>query len=147
MRELNVFKMPLKTNIFGRTIVAQSFYGKSEADKVIAEKDKEIAELKENLQAANEQVENLINSASNIMLFQDKVNGDTCQKLRHANYKRCLAEAETCFESREYWRYRYGDWNDTGRDITYKWRKVEFWDSWGRRWLELAKKFKEVKHE
>ena len=38
--------MPLKTNIFGKTIVGQAYYSKAEADKVIVEKDKEIAGLK-----------------------------------------------------------------------------------------------------
>lgn len=66
------------------------FYIKGDADEVISElKDKlrhlpmmaaliesgnkEIAELKDKLQAANKQIENLINSASCIMLAQDEV--------------------------------------------------------------------------
>ncbi len=65
-----------------------------------------------------------------------------CENIAKHKYKRCLKIADRCFESREYWRYRYGDWNDKGYDRTYKWRKVEFWGSWGRRWLELAEKFK-----
>ena len=68
-----------------------------------------------------------------------------CDNIRKQKRKRCLANAETCFESREYWRYRYGDWGDKGYDRMYKWRKVEFWGSWGRRWLDLADKFKEDK--
>jgi len=37
MSELKVYVQPLKTNILGQTIVGQSYYLKSEADKVIAE--------------------------------------------------------------------------------------------------------------
>lgn len=36
MNELKVYVNPLKTNMFGETIVGQSYYLKSEADKVIA---------------------------------------------------------------------------------------------------------------
>lgn len=50
------------------------FYMKSEADNVIAD-------LEHQLQAANEQVENLINSASSIMLSQDKVNDNKCKEI------------------------------------------------------------------
>ena len=49
MSELKVYVKPIKTNMFGKTIVGQSYYLKSEADKVIAEKDAEIAELKKKL--------------------------------------------------------------------------------------------------
>jgi hypothetical protein len=42
-----------------------------------------------------------------------------------------------------YFHYRYDDWGDKGYDRPYKWKKVVFWSKWARRWLELAKKFKE----
>ena len=45
MSELKVYVKPIKTNMFGKMVVGQSYYLKSEADKVIAEKDKEIARL------------------------------------------------------------------------------------------------------
>lgn len=92
------------------------YYLKSEADKVIAE-------LEDRLQAANEQIENLINSASSIMLFQDRVKDDKCAELRHHKYKRCLAMAKLAVKN------DYAPWN-------MKWHK---------RWLELAEKFKEAK--
>ena len=49
-------------------------YDVDEMDIYIAEKDAEIARLKDELDAANNQCENLINSATDIMLRQDKVN-------------------------------------------------------------------------
>ena len=45
MSELKVYVKPIKTNMFGKMIVGQSYYLKSEADKVIAEKDQRIKEL------------------------------------------------------------------------------------------------------
>ena len=108
----------------GKHELAQ-IYLKSEADKVIAE-------LNDKLRAANEQIENLINSASNIMLFQDKVNNDKCAELRHHKYKRCLAMAMWCWAVKEL--NRYGD-----QDY------MDFAEKWRKRWLELAEKFKEAK--
>ena len=49
-------------------------YDADEADAVLAEKDKEITQLKDKLQAAEKQTENLINSASSLMLKQDTAN-------------------------------------------------------------------------
>ena len=97
-------------------------YPKSEADKVIAE-------LKDKLQAANEQIENLINSASGIMLAQDRVNDDKCAELRHSNYKRCLAMATWCALAKQ---FKDTEWYE-------KWI-----NKWHKRWLEFAEKFKEV---
>ena len=74
--------------------------------EIIKEKDKEIAELKvenerikDELDAANNQCENLINSATDIMLRQDKANDTKCaeiekltaenRKLKRALYKAC----------------------------------------------------------
>ena len=109
MSELVAHKADVTIPVYG-TIADAEVYLKSEADKVIAElKDKarhypmmaallendkkEIAELKDKLQAADEQIENLINSASSIMLFQDRVTDDKCAELRYQKYKRCLAMA------------------------------------------------------
>ena len=75
------------------------FYLREEADKVIAEledklrhypmmtaliesSNKEIAELKDKLRAADKQIENLINSASSIMLAQDKVINEKCNEAK-----------------------------------------------------------------
>ena len=93
--------------------------------------NKEIAELKDRLQAADKQIENLINGASSIMLAQDRVTDNKCAELRHQKYKRCLAMALLALEKRETYRAEYEEW-------CLKWFK---------RWLELAEKFKETRHE
>jgi hypothetical protein len=152
MSELNVYHHELRHNEY------DEFYLKSETDKVIAEKDKEIAtlkdklrhypimaallesdkkeiaELEDKLQSANEQIENLINSASSIMLFQDSVNDNKCAELRHQKFKRCLAMARQCHNESLWW-YSKG----------YGFEKYDkFWEKWEKRWLELAEKFKEA---
>lgn len=114
------------------------FYLKSEADKLIAG-------LEDKLRAANEQIENLINSASSIMLFQDRVKDNKCAELRHQKYKRCLAMARWCkMSARE---------NDTRMCLPMKCTLtrheeylyfIGYYHKWHRRWLELAKKFKEA---
>ena len=121
MSELKPYIGPHPTD---RTLT--EFYLKSEADKVIAE-------LEDKLQAANEQIENLINSASSIMLFQDRVKDDKCAELCHQKHKRCLAMAKWCRTSARcdegLGAFKYRDW---------------YW-KWLKRWLELAEKFKEAK--
>ena len=74
MSKLNVYHHELRHNEYAE------FYLKYEADKVIAE-------LTDRLQAADKQIENLINSASSIMLAQDKANDNKCEELRHQKYK------------------------------------------------------------
>ena len=98
MSELKVYVKPIKTNMFGKMIVGQSYYLKSEADKVIAEKD---------------------------------------EKIRHHKYKRCLGIAAVCFEkSYSTTLVKYDKESGLFRN---------FYDWWGKRWLELAEKFKEAK--
>lgn len=115
---------------------------KEDVDKVLAEKDKTIAELKDKLQASNEQIENLINSASSIMLFQDRVTDDKCAELHHQKYKRCIAMANMCREALCYWdnaKYTFF------KGEAYCFRKMNHYGKWGQIWLAIAEKFKETK--
>ena len=131
MSELKAFNMPRYAGQF----TLHEVYIKSEADKVIAE-------LNDKLRAANEQIENLINSASNIMLFQDKVNNDKCAELRHHKYKRCLAMEK---EWRSYAAFCgiQSSWhNNRGFGKTaekWTWKECHAWRC-VKRWLELVKK-------
>lgn len=146
MSELKVYKGDVYIPVYGSIADAQ-VYLKSDADKVIAEKDKEISELKEDLHAANEQVENLINSASGIMLFQDKVNGNTCQELRYNKYKRCVAMSQEWRSYATFCGIQSSWYNNRGFGKTaeeYTWKECHAWRC-VKRWLELAKKFKEAK--
>ena len=86
-------------------------YRKSEADKVIAEKDKQIDLYKRGWEES------------------DRINEHLYAQLRHSNYKRCLAMAKWCeLERTERFSVLYP--KDFGYLLMKKWRKI---------WLELAK--------
>lgn len=93
---------------------------KDEADKVIAEKDKLIAELKE------------IDSKNRSAYYKDLAM--MAKDVEHHKYKRCLAMAKWC-DTKADWYYGIGR---SFRD------RVEFYIKWHKRWLELAEKFKET---
>lgn len=108
-------ELKVRRHIDEDTGIVFSFYGKSEADKFIAEKDKEIAELEERIadgdkdfEMANSQNERLLK----IVLYQ--------------KYKRCVAMAQVL---------------EHVCPITN--RKAKWRDKWHKRWLELAEKFKD----
>ena len=90
MSELKVYVKPIKTNMFGKTIVGQSYYLKSEADKVIAELETKNASLTEEL---NEWVRSAANRPIIIGRLRQHI-AVLDNELRHSNYKRCLAMAD-----------------------------------------------------
>ena len=98
------------------------YYLKSEADKVIADLEeshkKEVEQLLMEIVKLNESAQNLI--LDNYL--KDK-------KLRHSNYKRCLAMAKLCGLMSA---FHNGEWY------------TRWINRWYNRWLELAEKFKEV---
>ena len=104
---------------------------KSEADKVIAEKDEATAELKDKLALKTE------------FAIQCQMAAHTLQrKLRRNKYKRCLAMADKCVETAK--KYYYLICLDGGNNPKYDRfpNKMDFWERWHKRWLELAEKFK-----
>ena len=127
MSELNVYHHELRPDEY------DEFYLKYEADKVIADLEEshkmEVEQLLIEIAELNESAQNLI--LDNYL--KDK-------KLRHSNYKRCLAMARWCaseenrleaispiFDTdKEYWEYN-----------------SDYWGKWHNRWLEIAEKFKE----
>ena len=116
MRELKADK----TFVFGEECEA---YKKSEADKVIEEKDKRIARLTEGLADALYTV---------AILRKDR---------SREKYKRCLAMAKWCFTKSNY----HFVLARHGEDAKKNSRKSELYAKWHKRWLELADKFKEDK--
>ena len=67
----------------------------------------------------------------------DKVIAEKDEKIRHHKYKRCLGIAAVCFEkSYSTTLVKYDKESGLFRN---------FYDWWGKRWLELAEKFKEAK--
>lgn len=106
----------------GTTITLQ-MYPKSEVDNVIAEKDAEIAELKEQVH----------DYGQGLYVMQARAE----KELRHHNYKRCLAMAKWCEMGISYW--------DDEQEGGWEYKKLRHCIRWKKRWLELAEKFKEAK--
>lgn len=104
---------------YGKELCDTLYYRKSEADEVIAEKDKEIADL----------VEKNKRLARKDLIMASETIKDVFKELRHQKFKRCLAMAKWCL--REYLN-------------CYK-HKITFWLKWRKRWLKIAEQFKEAK--
>ena len=170
MSELKAFEVTRKA-LFGRTCT-EKVYLKSEADKVIAYKDKEIADLieknkrlaRKDLIMASETINDLeeshkkevgqllmkiaelkktLNNSRNARKYWRKEYLIEYKECCSQKYKRCLAMAERCLTEKVYWHYRYNDCGDKGYTREYKWRKVELWSKWAMRWLKIAEKFKD----
>ena len=137
MSELKVYVKPIKTNMFGKMIVGQSYYLKSEADKVIAELKKKIEEQKRLRNMALASVPNALKVAKII---------------QHNKHKRCLAMAEWC-EVTAMWCYQAANTLPIGFRATLYGKPVMIepsrlfkrsarLDNWVYRWRKLAEKFK-----
>ena len=106
-------------------------YDVDEMDIYIAEKDKEIAELKEFIENYRFDNKNMLHK----IMKQDA-------ELRHHKYKRCLAMAEWC--NSEMGRETFACFRP--RHTKEVWREEhEYWAKWRKIWFKLYKKFKEVK--
>lgn len=91
-------------------------YRKSEADAVLAEKDKVISGLKEHVKS----------------LILDNYLKD--KELRRQKYKRCLANAHICYKN-----------SFACANYTMPNEKYKHWRRWQTIWSEIANKFKEAK--
>ncbi len=125
MSELKVYVKPIETNMFGKMIVGQSYYLKSEVDALLAEKDAEIVKL--NDKALQYKV--LDKEHCRDLNTQEKF---FAEKICHHKYKRCLAMANWCSA-------------ELGMLVSTWESKIKHYKKWQRRWLELAEKFKEAK--
>jgi len=112
MSELNVYHHELRPNEYAE------FYLKYEADKVIAEKDAEIARLNAIRKVHTEAIESM-----GAGLQQDE------EEILHQKYKRCLAMAWWCSA-------------EIGMLVSTWESKIKYYKRWQKRWLELAEKFK-----
>lgn len=109
------------------------FYLKSEADKKIAEKDKEIQRLENLCESYRIDCDNLAIREANAC----KEIGRDNKQIRHQKRKRCLAMARI---SQDDW-HLHNSFYAIGHQGFEK-RKCEFYEKWHKRWLELAEKFK-----
>ena len=139
MSELRAYKADVTIPVYG-TIADAKVYLKPEADKMIAEKDAEIAQLQAMLEERNKQVGEMKKACND----KDDWCLHTLKENRHHKYKRCLAMADKCVDlchkSKDL--YRWAD--DENLEHHYN-HKIEFFARWHNRWLELAEQFKEAK--
>lgn len=144
MSELKAYYGDVYIPVYGSIADAQ-VYLKSETDKVIAEKDKAIDELKAEI---NKYIELLygkteyhsvlamcaIYGCKDVREFHSTINAAIDRsntQINHQKYKRCLAMAMWCERKRiDAANYRIPR------------QKWDFYDKWYKRWLELAEKFK-----
>ena len=101
-------------------------------ESVIAEKDKEIAELEERIADGDKVIEYLQNQLSLARTSLLKSLATAQHEARNSKYKRCLAMAMLCNEK---WLVH----NFAEIPV-----KLRFYNKWEKRWLELAEKFKEA---
>ena len=106
-------------------------YRKSEADKVIAELEKEIDELQDKV------TDLLLRDRNMALHFNNAVDN-----LVHNKYKRCLAMAKWS-ESEENRLEAISPIFDTDKEF---WEYAsDYWVKWRQRWLKIAEQFKEAK--
>ena len=110
--EMNLIKLGLRND---------KLYFKSDVDKVISEKDAEIAELKEQVH----------DYAQGLYVLQARAE----KEARHQKYKRCLAMAEWCKA-----RYDEEDARINGRGASWDYisQEMKYWERWQWCWEELA---------
>lgn len=111
------------------------YYDKSEADKVIAEKDAKILALDAEV----------FKQKHHAKLFFDERNYAETQLLQQ-KHKRCLALAEMCSNACNKWMMKKANAIGLGKDgveyyLKARW-KVSHYMRWQKYWLELAEKFK-----
>ena len=102
-----------------------------EQESVLAEKDKEIAELEERIADGDKDFEMATSQNERLLKI-----------VRHHKYKRCLAMAERC-ESEEKRLEAISPIFDTDKEC---WEyNSDYWYKQHNRWLKIAEKFKEAK--
>lgn len=104
------------------------YYLKSEADKLIAEKDLKIKNLEKCKKWMTDH------------FFCEEI---AAVKERRQKYKRCLAIARWCFTKSNY-HFVVGRSEDGKTGMTH-YRISRLYSKWHKRWLELAEQFKEDK--
>lgn len=108
-------------------------YLKDDADKVIAELKSDIADLRDDKKTTdailNERNEEIAELNKQIEFLKDK--------LRHQNYKRCLAMARIVQDD---WHLHNSFYAMGHRE--FEKRKCEFYEKWHKRWLDIAEQFK-----
>ena len=141
----------------GKHDLAQ-IYLKSEADKVIAEKDAEIAEPKSRIapKKSDKPLQERLNEVCKkhgVSTLQDldwafceaekrntKFSIEASKEINHQKYKRCLAMAKWCENAILGWMGFKASYSSHQRYV-----KVMLFIKWRNRWIKIAEQFKDVK--
>ena len=128
-------------------------YLKSEADKVIANRDCKIKKLHDSLdtllkakteQIIHEVIQKTLIYGEGFIRVEDAMK--LIAELRHQKFKRCLAMARWCRKNDEFMQLESNRLGLPQRTLFLEYRrKAIWWNKWYKRWLELADKFKEAK--
>lgn len=105
------------------------FYLKSEVDKVLADNNKDIAELTDKLQNVSEILKETREWLIESQKMHKRCADNAVKIIRHHKYKRCLAMAMWCESEMNYW------YDSTMREQC---PRFKFYEKWYKRWLELA---------
>jgi len=138
MSELNIYHHELRPDEY------DEFYLKYEADNVIADKDKEIDQLKKSIgRLLKARTEDVIQEViSRCLIYGEgfipvEHGMRLVAAVRHQKYKRCLSMAKWCDEVMMSCELR-------GYAVHRIWANRHQWAMrWKYRWLELAEKFKD----
>lgn len=114
------------------------YYEAESVDAALAEKDKEIAELKDDVTYWKKVAKK--NMDDNVVMAKQRV--EAFKRERHQKRKRCLAMAEQCRLEQE--RIELIENQDITDDDFNK-LVTGFYNKWQERWLKIAEKFKEAK--
>jgi hypothetical protein len=142
MSELKVIDLGnIRESIEKDEPVYYEYYAKSEADKVIANRDCEIKKLKGALdqllkvkteQIIHEVIQKTLIYGEGFIRVQDAMK--LIAEIRHNKYKRCLAMVKYCDMGLTYYNEKLDSFSCERADFFYKWYN---------RWWKLAEKFKE----
>lgn len=118
------------------------YYLKYEADKAIAEKDKEIAELKEQVSEERSAKVNYKISANDL---SDGLK-EAYAEIKHHKYRRCLAMAKLCAKNVDHLNSEGYIYEKEGRadEVNDCIKGTQFYHKWYERWLKIAKQFEEA---
>ena len=110
------------------------YYTRTDADNVIAEKDKEIQRLENLCESYRIDCDNLAIREANAYKEIERDNNE----LRHHKYKRCLAMVRIAQDD---WHLHNSFYAMGHRE--FEKRKCEFYEKWRERWLKIAEQFKD----
>ena len=133
--ELKAYRFLDQDEVWPDANLGSDYSLKSEADKVIEEKDKEIQRLENLCESYRIDCDNLAIREANACKEIERDN----KQIRRQKYKRCLNMVKWCKYWANYWKCCEPP------DCSLFIAKAKYYRKWQKRWLKIAKQFKEDK--